>query len=232
MLKLVIGNKNYSSWSLRAWLLLTESGIPFEEIRLSLSTPEFARDIVRHNPARRVPVLIDSGVSARNAAGTAAPDGLAVWDTLAIAEYLAELFPEKRLWPDDPADRARARSICAEMHSGFPALRNAMPMNVAADLAGFGWSVGVQDDIDRLVAMWRELLDRHRGPMLFGRFTIADAFFAPVISRLTTYGVTLPDDIAAYRDAVLALKGMQAWTAAARAEGEFLADDEPYRRRA
>ncbi len=231
MLKLVIGNKNYSSWSLRSWLLLTEAGIPFEEMRLSLFTPEFARDIVRLTPAKRVPVLIDSDVST-NASRTAAPDGLAVWDTLAIAEYLAERFPEKRLWPDDPADRARARSICAEMHSGFPTLRRAMPMNVSADLSGFGWSVGVQDDIDRLVAMWRELLDRHRGPMLFGRFTIADAFFAPVISRLTTYGVALPDDIAAYRDAVLALQGMRAWTEAARAEDEFLADDEPYRRQA
>ena len=226
MLKLVIGNKNYSSWSLRSWLLLTEAGIPFEEIQLSLFTPEFGRDIVRHTPTKRVPVLIDSDVS------VSASGGLAVWDTLAIAEYLADRFPEKRLWPDDPADRARARSICAEMHSGFATLRHAMPMNVSADLAGFGWSVGVQDDIDRLVAMWRELLDRHRGPLLFGRFTIADAFFAPVMSRLKTYGVALPHDIAAYRDAVLALKGMRAWTAAARAEREFLADDEPYRRQA
>ncbi len=227
MLKLVIGNKNYSSWSLRSWLLLTEAGIPFEEVRLSLFTPEFAHDIVRHTPAKRVPVLIDADVSTGAASG-----GLAVWDTLAIAEYVAERFPEKHLWPEDRADRARARSICAEMHSGFPTLRHAMPMNVSADLAGLGWSVGVQDDIDRLVAMWRELLDRHRGPLLFGRFTIADAFFAPVISRLSTYGVALPDDVAAYRDAVLALKGMQTWTAAARAEREFLADDEPYRRQA
>lgn len=223
MLKLVIGNKNYSSWSLRSWLLLTEAGIPFEEVRLLLFSAEFARELVRHTPAGRVPVLIDSEAS---------PEGLAIWDTLAIAEYVAERFPEKGLWPDAPADRARARSICAEMHSGFSTLRHAMPMNVSADLAGFGWSVGVQDDIDRLVAMWRELLDRHHGPMLFGRFTIADAFYAPVLSRLKTYGITLPDDILAYRDAVLALKGMQAWASAARAEREFLADDEPYRRQA
>ncbi len=223
MLKLVIGNKNYSSWSLRSWLLLTEAGIPFEEVRLSLFTPEFAQAIAGYTPARRVPVLIDSA---------ALPDGFAVWDTLAIAEYVAERFPEKRLWPDDAADRARARSICAEMHAGFSKLRQAMPMNIAADLTGYGWSVGVQDDIDRLVAMWRELLDRHRGPLLFGRFTIADAFFAPVVSRLKTYAVALPEDIATYRDAVLALKGMKAWTAAAQSESEFLADDEPYRRRA
>ena len=223
MLKLVIGNKNYSSWSLRSWLLLTEAGIPFEEVRLPLFTVEFAREIARYTPTGRVPVLID---------GDASPEGLAIWDTLAIAEYVAERFPEKRLWPDDPNDRARARSICAELHAGFSRLRQAMPMNIAADLAGYGWSVGVQDDIDRLVAMWRELLDRHRGPLLFGRFTIADAFFAPVVSRLKTYGVALPNDIAAYRDAVLALKGMRSWTSAARSESEFLADDEPYRRQA
>lgn len=223
MLKLVIGNKNYSSWSLRSWLLLAEAGIPFEETRISLFSAEFAREIVRYTPAGRVPVLVDSD---------ALPGGLAVWDTLAIAEYLAERFPEKRLWPDHPADRARARSICAEMHSGFPTLRRAMPMNVTADLAGHGWSVGVQDDIDRLVAMWRELLLRHRGPLLFGRFTIADAYYAPVVSRFATYGVALPDDIAAYRDAVLALQGMQAWATAARAESEFLVEDEPYRRQA
>lgn len=223
MLKLVIGNKNYSSWSLRSWLLLAEAGIPFEEIRLSLFSAGFAREIARYTPAGRVPVLIDSDAS---------PGGLAVWDTLAIAEYVAERFPGKRLWPDDPADRARARSICAEMHSGFSTLRRAMPMNVSADLAGHGWSVGVQDEIDRLVAMWRELLVRHRGPMLFGRFTVADAFYAPVVSRLATYAVALPDDIAAYCDAILALKGMQAWASAARAEREFLAQDEPYRRQA
>ena len=223
MFRLVIGNKNYSSWSLRAWLLLTEAGIPFEEIRLSLFTPDFAREIIRYTPANRVPVLIDSDAST---------EGFPIWDTLAIAEYVAERFPDKDLWPDSQTDRARARSICAEMHAGFSKLRNAMPMNVCADLAGYGWSVGVQDDIDRLVAMWRELLDRHHGPLLFGRFTIADAFFAPVVSRLKTYGVALPDDIAAYRDAVLALNGMRAWASAARSESTFLADDEPYRRQA
>ncbi len=222
MLQLVIGNKNYSSWSLRSWLLLTEAGIPFEEIRLSLFTPEFAREIARYTPAKRVPVLVDPD---------AAPGGLAVWDTLAIAEYLAERFPDRRLWPDDVADRARARSVCAEMHAGFQTLRGAMPMNIANDLPGHGWSVAVQDDVDRLVAMWDELLAKSGGPLLFGRFTIADAFFAPVLSRLKTYGVALPARAAAYRDAVHALAGMRAWTDAARLEPEFLEDDEPYRRR-
>ena len=221
MYTLIIGNKNYSSWSLRPWLLMTEAGIPFKEVRLSLFTASFATEVGRHSPAGRVPVLVD------HEAGD-----LAVWDTLAIAEYLAERFPDKHLWPEAAADRARARSICAEMHSGFSTLRQAMPMNISADLSGLGWSIGVQDDVDRLVAMWRELLQRHGGPLLFGRFTIADAFFAPVMSRLKTYGVALPDDIAAYRDAVLALPGMVAWSQAAAAENEWLGDDEPYRRRA
>jgi glutathione S-transferase len=221
MLKLIIGNKNYSSWSLRSWLLLREADIPFEETRLSLFTPAFHAEIGRYTPAGRVPVLVDPDE---------ASGGLHVWDTLAIAEYVAERYPEKTLWPSVPADRARARSICAEMHSGFSTLRQAMPMNVSVRLPGFGWSVGVQDDVDRLVGMWRECLARSGGPMLFGTFTIADAFFAPVISRLDTYAVALPDDVAAYRDRVLALAGMRAWYAEAATETEFLADDEPYRR--
>jgi glutathione S-transferase len=223
MLTLVIGNKKYSSWSLRAWLLLTEAGIPFEEVRLSLFTASFTETIGRYTPTGRVPVLIDSD---------GASGGLAVWDTLAIAEYAAERFPDRRLWPVDVAARARARSICAEMHSGFSNLRNAWPMNVGAPLPGLGWSLAVQDDVDRIVAMWRECLERSGGPMLFGSFTIADAFFAPVVSRFATYAADLPADIAAYRDRVLALDAMKAWTAAADRETEFVADDEPYRRRA
>ncbi|MEO8938054.1 MAG: glutathione S-transferase family protein [Burkholderiaceae bacterium] len=221
MLQLIIGNKNYSSWSLRAWLLLTEAGIPFEETRLSLFAPSFHAAIGRHTPAGRVPVLIDPAEG---------PDGLQIWDTLAIAEYVAERFPDRHLWPAARTERARARSLCAEMHAGFQRLRQAMPMNIVARLPGCGWSIGVQDDIDRLVAMWRESLQRSGGPLLFGKFTIADAFFAPVVSRLSTYAVALPDDIAAYRDRILALDGMRAWTAAAIAEDEFLVQDEPYRR--
>lgn len=216
MLTLVIGNKNYSSWSLRPWLLLTEAGIAFDEIRLSLFMPTFRSQIAQYSPTGRVPVLIDGP--------------LKVWDTLAIAEYVAERFPERGLWPAGVDERARARSICAEMHAGFSTLRNAMPMNVAASLPGMGWSIAVQDDIDRLVALWRECLEGSGGPMLFGAFGIADAFFAPVISRLSTYAVALPPDIAAYCDRVLALDGMRAWSAAAAAETEFLREDEPYRR--
>ena len=220
MLKLVIGNKTYSSWSLRAWLVLVEANIPFDEIVLPLSTPQFAKEIGRYSPTGRVPVLLDV-------------DGdrtFAVWDTLAIAEYVAERFPEKTLWPVDARQRARARSVSAEMHSGFGALRSAWPMNVTATLPGRGWSVGVQNDLDRLCALWSELLDAHGGPLLFGRFTIADAFFAPVISRLTTYGAEVPPRTALYRDAVLALDGMRRWIAEAREEMAFVVDDEPYRR--
>ncbi len=221
MLTLVIGNKNYSSWSLRPWLLLTEAGIPFEEIRLSLFTAAFDEQIGRHSPAGRVPVLVDPE----------ADEGeLKVWDSLAIAEYLAERFPDRCLWPESRAARAHARSLCAEMHSGFGTLRQAWPMNVAARLPGMGWSVGVQRDVDRLVQMWGACLERSGGPMLFGRFSIADAFFAPVVSRFATYDADLPPSIAAYRDRILALDGMRAWSASAREEREFLVDDEPYRR--
>jgi glutathione S-transferase len=220
MLKLVIGNKNYSSWSLRAWLLLTEARIPFEEVRVTLFSKTFAREIGRFTPAGRVPVLIDPD---------GAEGGLAVWDTLAIAEYVAERFPDHALWPRDPAVRARARSLTAEMHSGFGALRNACPMNVTASLPGRGWNVAVQRDVDRLVAMWSECLERHGGPLLFGDFTIADAFFAPVLSRFVTYAIEVPDTVGAYRDRVLALDGMRAWTAAAADEADFLVEDEPYR---
>ncbi len=221
MLKLVIGNKNYSSWSLRAWLLLTEAQVPFEEVVLPLFSQTFDAEIGSYTPTGRVPVLVDAEDGA---------EPLHVWDTLAIAEYVAERFPDRALWPVDRAARARARSICAEMHSGFSSLRNAMPMNVSADLAGFGWNIQVQDDVDRIVALWTECLERSGGPMLFGRFTIADAFFAPVVSRLTTYAVALPEAADAYRLRVLALRGMQAWAQGARAETHFLAPDEPYRR--
>jgi glutathione S-transferase len=220
MYRLVIGNRNYSSWSLRAWLLMTEAGIPFEETILELGTADFAEEIGRYTPAGRVPVLLD----------TSGSEIFAVWDTLAIAEYLAEAVPDRGLWPGDRHARARARSMCAEMHAGFAALRGALPMNVTAHLPGRGWSVAVQDDVDRLAAMWRACLDAYGGPLLFGRFSIADAFFAPVVSRFATYAIDLAPDVAAYRDRVLALDGMRAWTAAAAAETAFVAEDEPYRR--
>ncbi len=224
MLKLYIGNKNYSSWSMRSWVLLKQAGIAFEEITLRFDSfdaaSEFRKQVSRVNPAGKVPVLDD--------------DGLIVWDTLAIAEYVAERFPDKNLWPPGVQARARARSICAEMHSGFGALRAACPMNIEADLAGAGQLIwrdkpAVRADVARLVAMWRELLAEHQGPMLLGKFTIADAFFAPVCMRLKSYSLPVPADIAAYIERLTALPGVKAWIDDALAEKDFLNFEEPYR---
>jgi glutathione S-transferase len=159
---------------------------------------------------------------------------LMVWDTLAIAEYLAEQFPDKALWPRERAARARARSLCAEMHSGFTGLRTFCPMNIEASLHDAGALIWrdqpvVRADVERLVAMWRQCLDEHGGPMLFGDFSAADAFFAPVCTRLRTYALPLPDDIAAYVQRVGALPGVKAWIDGALAEQDFLDFEEPYR---
>jgi glutathione S-transferase len=223
-LKLYIGNKNYSSWSMRPWVLLRQAGVPFEEVRVRFDSfgpdSQFKRSLAGIAPAGKVPVLVDGA--------------LAVWDTLAIAEYLAECFPEKQLWPQAAADRARARSICAEMHSGFSALRSNCPMSIEAHLPEVGallWrdKPAVRSDVERLVQMWRELLQAHGGPMLFGDFSIADAYFAPVCMRLKTYALPLPEDISAYVERVSALPGVRAWIEGALAEQDFLDFEEPYR---
>ena len=213
-LTLVIGNKNYSSWSLRAWLALEHTGAAFDELRIALDTPTTRADILRHSPAGRVPVLHDGGVT--------------VWESLAICEYLAERFPPARLWPAEEAARARARVASAEMHAGFAALRHAMPMNCRAHLPGKGRAPGVDDDIARLRDIWRDCRARFGagGDMLFGQFTAADALFAPVVSRFQTYGVS-PDPVSqAYAHTVSALPAMQAWVAAARAEPECIDREE------
>ncbi|WP_062477951.1 glutathione S-transferase family protein [Variovorax boronicumulans] len=224
MSKLYIGNKNYSSWSMRPWVLMTQAGIPFEEVMVRFdsfdATSQFKHVIGAINPVAKVPVLVDGD--------------LAIWDTLAIAEYLAERFPEKQLWPQGVAERARARSICAEMHSGFTNLRGNCPMNIEASLPEVGARLlaeqpGVQEDLDRIVQMWTELLETHGGPMLFGAFTIADAFFAPVGMRIRGYGLPVPPAIDAYIARVAALPGVAAWIAGALAEKTFVAFDEPYR---
>ena len=224
MLKLYIGNKNYSSWSMRPWVLLKQAGIPFEEIKLRFDSFDansvFKEKISGVNPAGRVPALDD--------------DGLVVWDSLAIAEYLAERFPEKNLWPRSVQARARARSLCAEMHSGFGALRSACPMNIEADLHEVGrlaWrdKPAVRADVQRLIAMWSELLAEHQGPMLFGDFSIADAFFAPVCMRLKGYALPVPADITAYIQRLSALPGVKAWIDDALAENDFRDFEEPYR---
>lgn len=216
-MKLVIGNKNYSSWSLRPWLLLRHAGIPFEEIGVRLFVDGFAEDIAKYSPAGRVPVLIDGDIT--------------VWDSLSIAEYVAERFPEKTLWPRDAKLRAEARSICAEMHAGFSNLRNQLPMNVTAVLPGRGWNVAVQRDVDRIAAIWSGLRQRHadKGPFLFGEFTVADAYYAPVVCRFATYGIHIPEDAKAYADFILTLPALREWIAGAEQEHDFLADDEPYR---
>ena len=228
MLKLYIGNKNYSSWSMRPWVLLRHFAIPFEEVVLRFDGFEpgsrFKQAARRLSPVAQVPVLVHGD--------------LVVWDTLAIAEYLAEyaaeFFPEQALWPRDQA--ARARSLCAEMHSGFAALRGACPMNIEAALPEVGARVlagqpGVAADLARLVAMWRDALSASDGPFLFGDFSVADAYFAPVAARLRTYALPLPDDVAAYLDRLWASPGVAAWVHEALAEQDFLDFEEPYRQR-
>jgi glutathione S-transferase len=223
-MQLYIGNKNYSSWSMRPWVLMTQAGIPFDEVKLRFDSfdpgSKFKNEILRHNPVGKVPVLVD--------------EGFAVWDTLAIAEYLHEKFPDKQLWPVDAKHRARARSVVAEMHSGFGAVRNHFGMNIEARLPDIGERVlrdepQVRTEVDRLVQMWSELLAQSGGPMLFGAFGIADAFYAPVATRFVTYGVPVPPPVAAYIERVLALPGVAAWCRDALAEKDFLQFEEPHR---
>ena len=224
MLKLYVGNKNYSSWSMRPWVAMTQADIAFEEVYVRFDSfsaqSQFKQRMTGLNPAGKVPVLQDGDLS--------------IWDTLAIGEYLAESFPEKQLWPADKATRARARSICAEMHSGFSALRSHCPMNIEASLPNRGallWRdhAGVRADVQRIVAMWTELLQSHGGPMLFGAFTLADAYYAPVVMRLHTYALPVPAVVSAYMDRVQALPGVHGWVQAALAEKDFRDFEEPYR---
>ena len=224
MLKLYIGNKNYSSWSMRPWVLLRQADIAFEEVKVRFdsfdSSSSFKKTIGDVTPVGKVPALVD--------------DGFVVWDTLAIAEYLAEKFPTKKLWPQDVQARARARSLCAEMHSGFGALRAACPMNIEADLAATGQLIwrdkpAVRADVARIVAMWRELLAQHKGPMLMGKFGIVDAFFAPVCMRLKSYALPVPAEITAYIERLCLLPGVKAWIDDALLENDFRDFEEPYR---
>ena len=216
---LVIGNKNYSSWSMRGWLLLRGFGIDFDEVQLKFHTAGWDANIGRWSPSGLVPVLW--------------LDGEPIWDTLAIAETVAERWPDRQVWPEDPRARAAARSVCAEMHSGFHTLRAAMPMNIRGSYPGRGMSPDVAKDIDRIVAIWTLCRERfgQGGALLFGAFTAADAFYAPVATRFVTYGVRLPDVARRYVDAVLDSPAVQEWSAAARAEPEVIAAEEPYAHR-
>lgn len=224
MLQLYVGNKNYSSWSMRPWVLLTQADIPFEEVMVRFDSfsagSTFKQTLATVSPTGKVPVLVDGD--------------LKIWDTLAIAEYAAEQFPDKHLWPQDAAARAIARSACAEMHAGFTGLRSHCPMNIEASLSEVGQLVwrdkpAVQADVQRLIQLWSGLLEQHQGPMLLGDFSIADAYFAPVCMRLNTYALPLPAHIKAYVARVTALPSVQAWIQGALAEQDFVDFDEPYR---
>ena len=225
-LQLLIGNKNYSSWSMRPWVLMRALGIPFDERRLRLEAgagSAFKREVARFSPAGRVPVLT-------------LDDGFAVWDSLAIVETLHERFPAAGVWPSAPKDRARARSLCAEMHAGFAALRTHCPLNVEAALPDVGQRVwaeqpAVRADVARIEQMWAEALAASGGPMLFGTFSAADAFYAPVCLRLHGYALPVAAATRAYVERVRAVPAVAQWITEACAEHDFIADDEPYRPR-
>jgi len=222
-MQLYIGNKNYSSWSLRPWLLMTHAGIAFDETKVRLGWEDdspFKKTMLALAPSGRVPLLID--------------DGFPIWDSLAIAETLAERFPEKQLWPRDAKARARARSVCAEMHSGFGELRSTFGMNIEAHLPEIGErklreKPAAARDLQRLDAMWREALEESGGPFLFGDFSIADAYFAPVCTRIRTYALPVAPRSAEYVRHILALPAFLAWEREALAEHDWIAEDEAYR---
>ena len=223
-MKLYIANKNYSSWSMRPGVLLKQAGIAHEEVMVRFdgfdAQSKFKQALKDLNPVGKVPVLVDGDVT--------------VWDTLAIAEYVAEQFADKQLWPAERTARARARSVCAEMHSGFAGLRSACPMNIDAHLPEVGALAlrdkpAVRSDLQRIVSMWSGLLAEHGGSMLFGDFSVADAYFAPVVMRLKTYALPVPAEVAAYMDRVCALPGVKAWIDGALAEKDFIDFEEPFR---
>lgn len=201
-----IGNKNYSSWSLRGWLMLKQSGASFDEVLIPLDESGTRTELLRHSPSGRVPALHHGG--------------FVVWETLGIGEYLADLFPEARLWPVDREARAVARAASAEMHAGFAALRAHLPMNMRSSFPNRGVTPEAQADINRITALWRDCRRRFGGggDFLFGHLTIADAMYAPVVSRFRTYKVALEPEAQAYGDAVWALPALQEWLAAAKNE--------------
>ena len=228
MMRLHIGNKNYSSWSMRAWVLMRQAGIAFEETLVRFDSFDadsaFKRQLAGLSPTGKVPVL------------EALVDGQpqVIWDTLAIAEYLAERFPDRGLWPDATGARARARSVVAEMHSGFTALRSAFPMNIEARLPKVGERVlaeqpAVAADVARVAGIWLDCLSASEGPFLFGAFGIADAFFTPVVMRFRTYGVPLDAVSEDYARRVEQARGVSEWIEEALAEKDFRPFEEPYR---
>ena len=214
MLKLVIGTKAYSSWSLRPWILLREHGIAFEEDYVPLDTPEFRPRVSAYGAGSTVPILVDGDT--------------VVWESAAIMDYVADLFPERRIWPEDLPARALARAMAAEMHAGFRPLRAACPMNLRRRFAHKDRGELVARDVGRIVHLWRTARGRHggAGPFLFGGFTAADAMYAPVVTRLHTYSIPVDDDVRAYMDAVLGTPAFRAWYADAVADPQIVAHDE------
>jgi len=214
-LRLIVGNKNYSSWSLRPWLAMTVAGIPFEEEVLPLHTPAFKARLAEVSPAGRVPVLIDGDVH--------------VWESLAILEYLNDAFPQARLWPQEAKARAHARVVANEMHAGFLPLRRACPMNLWRPVTAPALAPDVQANVKRIDEMWSDCRDRFGagGPFLFGAFTAADAMYAPVVSRFRTYGIAVSPASRGYMAAIQALPAWRAWHSAGIAEPWLLPHDEP-----
>ncbi len=204
-MQLMIGDKNYSSWSMRPWVLMRHFGIAFDETLIELRTPETRERILAVSPSGRVPCLVDDA-------------GLAVWDSLAIAETLAERHPEHAMWPADPAARARARSVSAEMHAGFVALRSEMPLDIRASLPGRELGAAARADVERVDAIWRDCLAASGGPFLFGEFSIADAMYAPVAMRFVTYAPALSTAAAAYVERIMAVPAVSEWNAGAMRE--------------
>jgi glutathione S-transferase len=206
-LKLVIGNKNYSSWSMRPWLALRANNIAFEEVLIPLYTGDADKKrILSFSGSGKVPALVDGDVT--------------IWDSLAIIEYVAERFPGAGLWPEDRAMRAHARSVSAEMHSGFMALRNECGMNLHRPVRAIALSDDARANIDRIQQIWINCRARHagKGPFLFGSFGAADAMFAPVVHRFRTYAIAIAPETQAYMDTMMALPAFQEWTRAALAE--------------
>jgi len=207
-MKLVLGNKNYSSWSLRPWILLHHAELSFDEVNIPLFTDEGKALIDEWCPAKRVPVLHDGP--------------LVLWDSLAICEYIADKVTDRSLWPERTDDRARARAMSAEMHSGFSALRESMPMNCRRTVLGFTPSLDVQIDINRIVQLFEDALQHSNGPWLFGGYTVADAMYAPVASRFKTYQINLPTLSRQYVERTLNDAPMQDWYVAANAENAVI----------
>jgi len=206
--KLLIGNKNYSSWSLRPWILMRVKNIPFSELKVYLYRDDTTAQIKKYSPTGKVPYLENESVQ--------------VWDSLAICEYLADCYPEKHCWPIELNQRANARAICAEMHSGFSQIRDKLPMNCRMDKQYTNISHELQSEINRVDSLWQDCLNKHSDPFLYAGFTIADAMFAPVVLRFNSYQIPVSQRSKEYMQQILNLPAIQEWVIEGRAETEII----------